>query len=253
MKAIQITNKIKGVVLLFSLLFVALCVKAGNKENKVKRVDIYYYHEGGYGMYYSHAIYKRNKNVFEFNLKDWRKTNNVKNVPIAIDAYFVDRFVSEAQKMRKDTCEAYRISKEDIDDYRRLLLEDTIYLSLKDVDINKYQSVSDQTLLEMSCSEICKALSCPGEKYFGYGALAPNNERVVFTYSDGSTMELRPYTSYRGAPWKVIQDGETYYLDYNFFSNYIKRIGWEEHFMMQFERGEMVYDVVTYLFSQESK
>ena len=56
MKALQITNKIKGVVLLFSLLFVALCVKAGNKENKVKRVDIYYYHEGGYGMYYSHAI-----------------------------------------------------------------------------------------------------------------------------------------------------------------------------------------------------
>ena len=111
------------------------------------------------------AIYKRNKNVFEFNLKDWRKTNNVKNVPIAIDAYFVDQFVSEAQKMRKDTCEAYRINKEDIEDYRRLLHEDTIYLSLKDVDINKYQSVSDQTLLEMSCSEICKALSCPGEKY----------------------------------------------------------------------------------------
>jgi hypothetical protein len=58
MKALQITNKIKGVVLLFSLLFVALCVKAGNKENKVKRVDIYYYHEGGYGIYYPGSRFK---------------------------------------------------------------------------------------------------------------------------------------------------------------------------------------------------
>ncbi|MBO4786148.1 MAG: hypothetical protein J5510_03690, partial [Prevotella sp.] len=93
----------KGSILFISLLFVAISVHAGNRENKVKRVDIYYYHEGGYGIYHSHAIYKRNKNVFEFHLKDWRKTNNVKSLPIAIDAFFVDKFVSEMDKMRKDT------------------------------------------------------------------------------------------------------------------------------------------------------
>lgn len=239
----------KGSILFISLLFVAISIHAGNKENKVKRVDIYYYHEGGYGLYHSHAIYKRNKNVFEFHLKDWRKTNNVKRLPIAIDAFFVDKFVSEMDKMRKDTCGAYKITQKDIENYRNYLIEDSSYLSMMNFDIKKYQSVPDQTLLDMTCGEIYVALYSPSNKL--YGGPGPLEERIVFTFSDGSTVELRPYINYSGIPWVVKSKNESYYLDYSFFYNFIKQIGWEGHFAWQYDRNEMVFNVVSYLLSKQ--
>lgn len=239
----------KDSILYICLLFVVISMHAGNKENKVKRVDIYYYHEGGYGLYHSHAIYKRNNNVFEFHLKDWRKTNNVKSLPIAIDGFFVDKFVSEMDKMRKDTCGAYRITQKDIENFREYLIEDSSYLSMMNLDIKRYQSVTDQTLLDMNCSEIYEALYSPSNKL--YGGPGPLEERMVLTFSDGSTVELRPYINYSGIPWVVKKKYESYYLDYSFIYDFIKQIGWEGHFLWQYDRNAMVFDVVTYLLSKQ--
>ena len=244
MKALWHVNDMKGCLILCCLLFVAICVQAGNKENKVKRVDIYYCHEGGYGIYNSHAIYKRHKNIFEFHLEDWRKTNNVKSLPIAIDGFFVDTFVSEMDKMRKDTCGTYRITKKDIENYREYLIEDSAYLSMMNIDIKKHQSVSDQTLLGLTCSEISEALHYPSN-------MRSLKEYVVLTFSDGNTIELRPYLFYSGIPWIVKKKDESYFLDYDFFYKFIKQIGWEGHFPWQYDRNEMVFNVVSYLLRKQ--
>lgn len=237
----------KNSIVFICLLFVAIGVHAGNKENKVKRMDIYYIHEGGYGTYNSHAIYKRNKNVFEFSLKDWRKTNNVKSLPIAIDGFFVDKFVSEMDKMRKDTCNAYRITQKDIENYKEYLIEDSSYLSMMNIDIRKYQSIPDQALLDMNCGEIYDALHYQNNRLDS----APlSKEYIVLTFTDGSIVELHPYINYSGIPWVVKTKNESYYLDYSFFYKFIKQIGWEGHFPWQFDRNEMVFNVVTYLLSK---
>ena len=237
-------------ITIICLLFVAICMYAGNKENKVIKVDIYYYHEGGYALTYSHAIYKRNNNVFEFHLEDWRETNNVMDSPIAFYGYFVDKFVSEMPKMVKDTCDAYKISKNDIDNYRNFLHED-LYFSIEDIDKNKYQSIQDQTLLDLTCNEISEALYYKDFLFYSLSLSKPLKQYIVLTFNDGNTVELRPHLNFSGIPWMVKKKDEIYFLDYNFFYNFIKEIGWEKHFPYLNDRDSMVFKVVSYLISKQ--
>ena len=246
MKALQFFDNIKRHIILVCLLFVTICVYADDKENKVNRIDIYYHHEGGYALYSSHAIYKRNNNVFEFHLEDWRETHNAMNVPIAFYGRAVDEFVSKMPTMVKDTCEAYSISKKDIENFRDFLREDPFLLSII-YDIKMYQSVPDQTMLNLTCSEISEAL-CHSLKYNP----APN-EYIVFTFDEGNTVELRPFVGYSGIPWMVKQKGGIYYLDYNFFYEFIKQIGWDTFFPYQYDRNDMVFDVVSYLLRKQEQ
>lgn len=246
MKALHFFDNMKRHIILVCLLFVAVCVYADDKENKVNRVDIYYLHEGGYALYSSHAIYKRNNNVFEFHLEDWRETHNAMNMPIAFYGRAVDEFVSKMPTMVKDTCEAYRISKKDIENYRDFLREDSFYLSIM-YDIKMYQSVPDQTLLNLTCSEFSEAL-CHSNKH----KLA-SKEYIVFTFNDGNTVELCPYFDYSGIPWMVKQKDRIYYLDYSFFYEFIKQIGWDKYFPYLYERSDMVFDVVRHLLRKQEQ
>ena len=241
-------NKIirTSALLAFLLTFIS-SIDAKKPDSHVEMVEIYYSHHYGYGIVKSKAVYCRDGDFFVFQLDNWRLSCNSPDVFIAIREYDIDEFVDGMLNMQRDTCDAYSISRSDLELYPELV-ETWISRqydsdSFKHIDKSKYLSIPDEKILSLSCQETSVALSSHCDLFYYNGM---PYFKVIFTYSDGTKATLRPFQWYEGVPWLLISQDKSFFIDYDYVYNFLNKIGYGRFLSLR-SRGKMVAHIVHYL------
>ena len=245
--------------LFLSLMTFSSTVFAQRLSEKVERIEIEYTRVVGYGTTKAKAIYKYNPtyDTFMISHEDWKKYHNAIEVPIGIADVYVMSFLDNWYKSQTDSCSYYSISKEDLSAYKELIsnckgkkgfldyLDLSLYLPNDTIDENLYLSIPDETLLNLSCEEIYKALHTGPTTTM---IVRDSNFRITIYFLDGKKMEITPYDGYE-SPWVVIYGGKNYLINHHCGMWFVTNIGFDR-FVLFADRSLMTFHVVNYLLHQ---
>lgn len=246
-------------ILFLSLMTFSSTAFAQQLSEKVERIEIEYTRVIGYGTMKAKAVYKYNPayDMFTISHEDWKKYHNAIEVPIGIADVYMMSFLNNWYKSQTDSCSYYSISKEDLSAYKELIyncrgkkdfmdyLDLSLYLPIDTIDENLYLSIPDETLQNLSCEEIYKALHTgPATTTI----VRDNYFKVTFYFLDGKKMEITPYDGYK-SPWVVCYGGKNCLIDYNYGMWLVNNIGFGR-FILFADRSLLTFHVVHYLLHQ---
>ena len=213
---------------------------------KMEIESFFYSSSSSYGEQKMKAIYIYKNNNFVLI----KGTNNsfISKITFRVLPYsMVNHFISNISNMKSDSCSFLRLSYNDINKYKKMVEigsskdYDQTNLLYK-IDANKYSSIPDDSLINMSCHKIYEALHFPCNLYFMFA----HPFRITFYCSNKTVIKLRPYLNYKGVPWVFSNDKESILIDYDFVMSFINDIGFKG-FIYENEKEYMILHVVNTL------